>query len=112
VCVEEGIACFPFYGLARGFLSGKYQPGLAVGSARAAGVLESYDNDRGWTMVSVLGGIAARHGVAPSAVALEWLRRQPGVVAPLASARTVLQLHELMQTVPLEDEDLALLSAI
>lgn len=112
VCVEEGIACFPFFGLARGFLTGKYQPGVAVASARAAAVLESYDHERGWTMVSVLGGIAARHGVSSSAVALEWLRRQPGVVAPLASARTVTQLREIMQTVELEAEDLALLSAI
>lgn len=112
VCVDEGIACFPFFGLARGFLSGKYQQGASVESARAAGVLESYDNERGWTMVSVLGGIAARHGVSSSAVALEWLRRQPGVVAPLASARTLTQLREIMQVVALEDEDLALLSAI
>ena len=112
VCVDEGVACFPFFGLARGFLSGKYQQGVAVESARAAGVLESYGNERGWTMVSVLGGIAARHGVAPAAVALEWLRRQPGVIAPLASARTLPQLREIMQSVVLEDEDVTLLSAI
>lgn len=112
VCVDEGVACFPFFGLARGFLSGKYQQGVAVESARATGVLESYGNERGWTMVSVLGGIAARHGVSPAAVALEWLRSQPGVVAPLASARTTTQLREIMQTVVLEDEDVTLLSAI
>jgi len=112
VCVDEGIGCFPFFGLARGFLSGKYQEGAAVASARAEGVLASYGNERGWAMVSVLGGIAARHGVSPSAVALEWLRRQPGVVAPLASARTVTQLGEIMQAVVLEDEDVALLSAL
>lgn len=112
VCADEGIACFPFFGLARGFLTGKYQQGVAVESARSAGVLESYDNERGWMMVSVLGGISARHGVSPSAVALEWLRRQPGVVAPLASARTVAQLQEIMQTVELLDEDVALLSAL
>lgn len=112
VCVDEDVACFPFYGLARGFLTGKYQQGADVASARAAGVLDSYDNPRGWTMVSVLGGIAARLGVAPAAVALEWLRRQPGVVAPLASARTVTQLREIMQPVVLEDEDVQLLNAL
>ena len=112
VCVEEGIACFPFFGLARGFLSGKYQEGAAVESVRAEGVLDSYGNERGWAIVSVLGGIAARHGVSSAAVALEWLRRQPGVVAPLASARTVTQLGEIMQSVVLEDEDVALLSAL
>jgi aryl-alcohol dehydrogenase-like predicted oxidoreductase len=112
VCVDEGIACFPFFGLARGFLSGKYQEGATVESVRADGVLGSYGNERGWAMVSVLGGIAARHGVSSAAVALEWLRRQPGVVAPLASARTVSQLGEIMQNVVLEAEDIALLSAL
>ena len=112
VCVDEGIACFPFYGLARGFLSGKYRAGVDVQSVRAGDVLSLYGNERGWTMVDVLGGIAARHGVSPSAVALEWLRRQPGVLAPLASARTPEQLTELMQPVDLNDEDVDLLRAI
>ncbi len=112
VCVDEGIACFPFFGLARGFLSGKYREGAKVESVRAAAVLADFANERGWTMVDVLGGIAARHGVSSSAVALEWLRRQPGVLAPLASARTAEQLDEIMQTVDLTDEDVSLLSAI
>ena len=112
VCIDNDIACLPFYGLARGFLSGKYQPGVQVDSARAGGVLADYGNERGWTMVSVLGGIAARHGVSSSAVALEWLRRQPGVLAPLASARTSEQVPELMQQVQLTDEDVQLLNAL
>lgn len=112
VCRHNGIVCFPYFGLARGFLSGKYQQGAAVESARAAGVLADYDNERGWTMVAVLGGIAARHGVPPAAVALEWLRRQPGVAAPLASARTPEQVAELLTPVALTDEDLQLLTAL
>ena len=112
VCLENGIVCFPFYGLARGFLSGKYQQGRVVESARAEAVLSSYGNERGWTMVAVLGGIAARHGVPHSAVALEWLRRQPGVSAPLASARTTQQLAELVTAVELTDEDVQLLNAL
>lgn len=112
VCVDEDIACMPFFGLARGFLSGKYQPGASVQSARAEGVLADYGNEHGWTLVQVLGGIAARHGVPSAAVALEWLRRQPGVLAPLASARTVEQLHEILQPVTLEQEDIDLLNAL
>ena len=112
VCIEQEISCLPFCGLGRGFLTGKYQPGIAVASARAAAVLEDYDNERGWTMVQVLGGIAARHGVEPSAVALAWLRAQPSVITPLASARTVAQLDALLQPVALQDEDIALLNAI
>lgn len=112
VCVDNGIACFPFFGLARGFLSGKYRPGQRIDSVRADGVLKDYDNQLGWDTVDAVGRIAAAHGVSHSAVALEWLRRQPGVVAPLASARTVQQLQEIMQSVSLTAEDLALLDGL
>lgn len=112
VCVDNGIACFPFYGLARGFLSGKYQQGVSVDSARSTAVLADYDNELGWNAVRAVGEIAAAHGVSHSAVALEWLRRQPGVVAPLASARTPQQLAEIMQSVQLTDADLLLLDGL
>lgn len=112
VCVDNGIGCYPFFGLARGFLSGKYERGVAVESARAAGVLNDYDNDAGWNTVAAVRDIASVHGVSMSAVALEWLRRQPGVAVPLASARTVEQLAELMQTVSLSDAELLLLNGL
>ena len=112
VCVAQDIACFPFYGVARGFLTGKYRPGVAVDSVRAKQVLADYGNDTGWRMVEALNALAAKYGVSEGAIALEWLRRQPGVAAPLASARTPQQLTQLMQSVVLEDADVALLSAI
>lgn len=112
VCVDNGIACFPFFGIARGFLSGKYQPGVSVDSVRARGVLSDYDNDLGWRTVAAVGSVAAAHGVSHSAVALAWLRRQPGVVAPLASARTAQQVPEIMEDVALTDDDLALLDGL
>lgn len=112
VCMDNGIGCYPFFGLARGFLSGKYERGVAVESARAAGVLNDYDNDAGWNTVAAVRDIASVHGVSMSAVALEWLRRQPGVAVPLASARTVEQLAELMQTVSLSDAELLLLNGL
>lgn len=112
VCLESGIACFPFYGLARGFLSGKYRQGITVESARAGGVLADYDTELGWNTLRTVGEIASAHGVSHSAVALEWLRRQPGVIAPLASARTPQQLAELMQPVSLTAAELALLDGL
>lgn len=112
VCVEYGIACFPFFGLARGFLSGKYQPGQQIESVRAEGVLKDYDNDHSWQVLDAVRHVAAAHGVSMSAVALEWLRRQPSVVAPLASARTTQQLGEILQSVELTDADLRLLDGL
>ena len=112
VCVDYGIACFPFFGLARGFLSGKYQPGQQIDSVRAEGVLKDYDNDRSWQVLDAVRQVASAHAVSMSAVALEWLRRQPSVVAPLASARTTEQLAEIMQSVELTDGDLRLLDGL
>ena len=79
--------CFPFFALARGFLTGKYRPGgEEVDSPRAEGAAE-YLDERGERMLAALDEIAAAHGVEPAAVALAWLREQPTVLAPIASAR-------------------------
>ena len=111
VITEHKLSCFPFYGLARGFLSGKYQPGVTVDSVRAGGVTK-YQNDRGWKTVEVLQDIARHHAATPGAVALAWLRAQPGVSVPIASARTVEQLGEIVQVLELNSEEIARLSEI
>jgi aryl-alcohol dehydrogenase-like predicted oxidoreductase len=103
LCQAEGIACVPYFALARGFLSGKYRRGgEQVESPRAAGVRESYANERGFAVVAALEQIAAAHGVAVSSVSLSWLRAQPTVLAPIASATSPEQLAELVASVELE----------
>ena len=91
VLTEHGLSCVPYYGLAKGFLTGKYRPGSVVDSPRAAGAT-SYLDERGLTVLAALDEVAAAHGVPVAAVALAWLAAQPTVVAPLASARSVDQL--------------------
>jgi aryl-alcohol dehydrogenase-like predicted oxidoreductase len=51
---KNGLSEIPFYGLARGLLSGKYRPGVSVESVRATGVGNSYANERGWKMLEKL----------------------------------------------------------
>ena len=108
---EHQISVLPFYGLARGFLSGKYRPGVIVDSVRAAGVAK-YQNDNGWATVEALEEIARHYASTPSAVALAWLRAQSTVSVPIASARTVEQLGEIVQVLELRDEDIVRLSEI
>ncbi len=100
VLTEHGLSCVPYYGLAKGFLTGKYRPGSVVDSPRAAGAT-SYLDERGLTVLAALDEVAAAHGVPVAAVALAWLAAQPTVVAPLASARSVDQLTELLPTLSL-----------
>lgn len=111
VISENKISVIPFFGLARGFLSGKYKPGITVESVRAAGVAR-YQNEKGWRTVEALEEIARHYASNPSAVALAWLRAQPSVSVPIASARTVEQLDEIVQVLELSSEDIARLSDI
>ena len=95
VLEREGVPGVPFYGLARGFLAGKYRPGVEVDSVRAGGVAP-YRNERGYRVLGVLDQVAAAHNTTVAAVALAWLAAQPTVAAPIASARTPQQLLELV----------------
>jgi aryl-alcohol dehydrogenase-like predicted oxidoreductase len=103
LCVDRGIAVFPYSSLASGFLTGKYRSDDgAVDSVRAERVGQSYMNERGFAALAALDDVAGAHGVPVSAVALAWVRAQPGVVAPIASATTPGQLAELLSFVALE----------
>jgi aryl-alcohol dehydrogenase-like predicted oxidoreductase len=103
------ISAMPFYGLARGFLTGKYRKGVTVDSLRAEGVKE-YETDRGWKVVDAITDIAHAHHSTPSAVALAWLRANPAVSTPIASARTVEQLHEIVEVLHLSQTEVNILN--
>jgi len=103
LCERHGLACIPYFGLARGFLTGKYRrEGAPVDSPRAAGVRQSYFNERGFAVLAALDEIAAAHRSTVAAVALAWLLAQPSVLAPIASASSPEQLAELVPATQLE----------
>jgi aryl-alcohol dehydrogenase-like predicted oxidoreductase len=118
VCLEFDIACVPYYGLAMGFLTGKYRRDTVaadVGSPRAKGTIKVYGSqERAWRTLDVVTEIAAARGVAPATVALAWLAAQETVVAPIASARNVEQLEDLLAMTALElsPAELAALDAV
>jgi len=111
VLAANSITCIPFFGLARGFLTGKYRPGVSVDSMRASGVAE-YQNEKGYAVVSALEEIAKAHNASIAAVALAWLRAQPQVSTPIASARTVEQLEEIIQVVELTRDEVGKLTQL
>jgi aryl-alcohol dehydrogenase-like predicted oxidoreductase len=103
VCERHGLACVPYFGLARGFLTGKYRrDGPRVRSPRAEGVQSLYFNERGFAVLEALDAIAAEREVTVAAIALAWLRAQPTVVAPIASATSPEQLAELLPSADIE----------
>jgi aryl-alcohol dehydrogenase-like predicted oxidoreductase len=101
VVEREGLACLPYFALARGFLTGKYREGATIDSPRASRA-EAYLDDRGRAVLAALDDVAAAHSTTVAAVAIAWLRMQPTVVAPLASARNVQQLSEILPGASLE----------
>jgi aryl-alcohol dehydrogenase-like predicted oxidoreductase len=56
--------------------------------------------------------IAKAHNAPLGAIALGWLRAQPTVSAPIASARTVPQLEEIVQVVELTSTEVEKLNAL
>ena len=111
VAVKEDIPVLPYFSLAAGFLTGKYQPGVEVDSVRA-GDMPDYKNDRGWAILDAITEIAKQENTSIAAVALGWLRAQPGVVTPIASARTTEQLAEILPVVELSAEQVAQVNAL
>lgn len=98
------LALFPYYSLAHGFLSGKYRAGANQDSARASDAAQ-YATAQGERVLQTLEQIATARGTQLSSIALAWLRTQPGVTAPIASARTLGQLGPLLKTMHLELDD-------
>ena len=111
VLKNNSISALPFYGLARGFLTGKYRSGVAVESVRSGSVTD-YQNDHGYGVIAAMDTIAKSHNVSISAIALAWLRANPQVSTPIASARTVEQLLEIMKVVELTGDEVALLNKV
>ncbi|CAL9503208.1 aldo/keto reductase [Streptomyces sp. enrichment culture] len=104
---QAGLAAVPYYALAAGFLTGKYRPGADVDSPRAAGAAKHLETERGRRVLAALDEVAAAHDAPVATVALAWLAAQRTVAAPIASARTVEQLPDLLGVAELsltEDE--------
>ena len=109
VVAKEGMAHAPYFGLASGFLTGKYRPGAErIDSPRARGASKLLD-DRGIAVLAAMDAVAANHNVPLSSVALAWLLAQPTIAAPIASARNLEQLAELlpMAKLTLSDSEIA-----
>ncbi|HEX2532988.1 MAG TPA: aldo/keto reductase [Chitinophagaceae bacterium] len=103
LCAEAGLAVLPYFGLARGFLTGKYRkPEDAGQSVRGGTVVAQYLNERGHRILAALDEVSGNLGAPQAAVALAWLMAQPHVAAPVASATSTAQLEALVTAARLE----------
>jgi aryl-alcohol dehydrogenase-like predicted oxidoreductase len=103
VLQQEGISAIPYYGLAAGFLTGKYRSEADLQkSARGGGVGQKYLNEKGFGLLKAIDVVAERQQASPAQVALAWLMQAPGVAAPIASATSAAQVTELLKATELQ----------
>jgi len=102
VAEQYGMSLVPYYALASGFLTGKYRTPDATGDSPRASGAAKLATPAGLALIDVLEEVGNAHGVSIATAALAWLRKQPGVAAPIASASKVEQVHDLLASASLE----------
>jgi aryl-alcohol dehydrogenase-like predicted oxidoreductase len=109
LCRQEEIGVIPYYGLASGFLTGKYRSEADFGKSVRGGRMAAYLDDRGKRILAALDAVSARNAATPAQIALAWLMARPGLTAPIASATSEEQIRDLVRAteVRLDPEDIA-----
>ncbi|WP_400193992.1 aldo/keto reductase [Hymenobacter sp. B81] len=102
LCRQHGLGVIPYYGLAAGFLTGKYRSAADLQkSPRGGGVGQKYLNEKGLRILAAVDAVAQRHRATPAQVALAWIMARPGLTAPIASATSAAQVQELLPALQL-----------
>ena len=102
LAIDRNLGVLPYFGLASGFLTGKYRSPDDFGKSVRGRGMDKYLTDRGFNVLGELDDVADELDATPAQVALAWLAAQPGVTAPIASATRVEQLEELLGVFTLE----------
>jgi aryl-alcohol dehydrogenase-like predicted oxidoreductase len=97
LCIAQDVGIISYYGLASGFLTGKYRTAEDYGkSARGGGMKKYLESDKGPRVLAAMDAVAAETGATLGQISLAWIMARPGLTAPIASATSVAQLEELM----------------
>jgi aryl-alcohol dehydrogenase-like predicted oxidoreductase len=95
-CIANGVGVISYFGLARGFLTGKYRSEKDLGQSQRGEGVKQYLTPRGFGVLRALEEIAAAKKATLAQVSLAWIMAQPGITAPIASATNVKQVEELL----------------
>ncbi|HWJ28791.1 MAG TPA: aldo/keto reductase [Flavisolibacter sp.] len=106
LCLDKGLGVIPYYGLASGFLSGKYRSEQDLGRSARGGGVKKYLTEKGHRILNALDNVARRYNVPQATVAIAWLVARKSITAPIASATSTEQLSQLLQAVEVDlDEE-------
>jgi aryl-alcohol dehydrogenase-like predicted oxidoreductase len=95
LCREKGIGVISYYSLASGFLTGKYRSEEDLNKSQRGKGIKKYLNERGFRILTALDQVASEYNTTPAAVSMAWVIARPSITAPIASATSIEQLHEL-----------------
>ncbi|WP_066775498.1 aldo/keto reductase [Sphingomonas sp. CCH5-D11] len=101
-CVEQNVGVTPYYGLASGFLTGKYRSREDLSKSVRGGRMSELLDGKGGKVLHALDAVAGETGATLAQISLAWLIAQDGVTAPIASATSVAQIEELLPAMTLE----------
>jgi aryl-alcohol dehydrogenase-like predicted oxidoreductase len=110
LCLRENIGVINFYGLASGFLTGKYRSEADLAKSPRGARVKSYLTPRGLRILAALDAVADRLDATPAQVALAWQIARPAITAPIASATSLAQFHELAKAAQLHLDTAAIAS--
>ena len=112
VAKQFGLGVIPYFSLASGFLTGKYKSKADSEGAKRESRVARYFDDRGMKILKALDDVAEETEAKQATIALAWLLAQPSILAPIASATSVEQLHDLTAApdLKLSEEQLTKLS--
>lgn len=115
MCVAYGIGMVPYSPLAGGMLTGKYRRDAPLpDSVRAEMNAANRFSERNWSIIETLVEVAEADGLTPAQAAINWVRAQPGVSAPIIGANRPEQLRDTMGAIerPLSSDSVARLDAV
>lgn len=96
VCVENELGVIPYFGLASGFLTGKYRTEADLSKSARGSRVKKYLNERGLRVLAALDEVSKKLDSKPACVALAWLMARPSITAPIASATNLDQMKDLL----------------
>lgn len=111
LCARENVSIIPYYGLANGYLTGKYRSAADKSKSIRGGRMDKYMEGKGPAVLAALDAIGECIRATPAQIALAWIMAKPAMAAPIASATSVAQVTELLGAlnVTLSPADMAVL---
>lgn len=95
VVATYNLGVVPYFSLAAGFLTGKYNSIEDSKGAHREGTVAKYFDDRGTRILAALRQLSQETGASPASLSLAWLLSRPNVLAPIASATKIEHLEDL-----------------